>query len=320
MDNFANTRLVQVTSSHVDGRDRESPPRDLQASHVISTLPPHTVPSLLADWEAATSLPFIPEKPAPAVTVAVVNLYFRTPSLLTKLHPPRTHPRHLRPNGLQGFGYLIPRSVPFSENPERALGVIFDSDITPMLHSTVPSGKQGTRLTVMLGGHWWDDWADVPGESDCVEMARSVLQRHLGIKEVPVTAIANIQRNCIPQYHVGHGERMRQMHEVLAFDSPSKGSALKGRLRVAGSWYSGVGVNDCLRSAWHVVQGLKQNPSGSGWGPRTGLDSFADDRRPMAFCESEKGVLKIMKLDKHAEGGRFPRLERGTGRSGPQKH
>ena len=64
--------------------------------------------------------------------------------------------------GLQGFGYLIPQSVPFELNPERALGVIFDSDISPDLHSTVPAEKLGTRLTVMMGGHWWDEWSELP--------------------------------------------------------------------------------------------------------------------------------------------------------------
>jgi oxygen-dependent protoporphyrinogen oxidase len=48
----------------------------------------------------------------PFVTVQTVNLYFPNPNLVAQ----------------KGFGYLIPQSVAFEENPERALGVIFDSD------------------------------------------------------------------------------------------------------------------------------------------------------------------------------------------------
>ena len=106
----------------------------------------------------------------PAVTVCVVNLYFRTPNLLRKVHIPGGLPTGL-PLGLSGFGYLIPRTIPFTQNPERALGVIFDSDISPTLHTTVPADVLGTRLTVMLGGHWWDGWTSFPNESEAQELS-----------------------------------------------------------------------------------------------------------------------------------------------------
>ena len=253
----------------------------------------------------------------PAVGVAVVNLYYRTPHLLTKLRPPNTQARHLRPNGLQGFGYLIPASVPFTANPERALGVVFDSDVTPDLHSSVPPEKQGTRLTVMLGGHWWDGWSDLPTKDDCIEMARSVLQNHLGLEEQPVAVKANVQRSCIPQYKVGHSDRLRRMHQALASsEAPSSSTGepplapLASKIRVAGSHFTGVGVNDCVRSAFDVVQGLKRDAQGKGLGPHTGLDRFRDESRPMALVRREaNGVVMVLKLDERARGGRFPRVE-----------
>ena len=264
----------------------------------------------LLDRETANTLPFNANQPAPAVNVAVVNLYYRNPSLLSEIRPPNTHARHLHPSGLQGFGYLIPNSVPFSENPERALGVIFDSDVTPNLYSTVQDGKRGTRLTVMLGGHWWDGWDQIPSEDECIEMARSVLQRHLGIESVPVAAVANIQRDCIPQYFVGHYDRMQQMHQVFTSEGSPNLPGPRGRLKVAGSWYRGVGVNDCLRSAYDVVQGMKKETLGKGVERRrTGLEMFADSRRPMAYCERAGKVIRITKIDERAKGGRFPAVE-----------
>ncbi|CAG8973092.1 hypothetical protein HYALB_00007569 [Hymenoscyphus albidus] len=154
-----------------------------------------------------------------SVTVMVINLYFSNPNLLS----------------VHGFGYLIPQGVPFDQNPEHALGVVFDSDCI--------SGQDtvdGTKLTVMLGGHWWDDFPSYPTESEGLELARSVLKRHLGIEEEPSAVQVGLHKNCIPQYTVGHEERLRQAHFELLED-------FKGTLAVAGNSFGGVGVADCVR-------------------------------------------------------------------------
>ena len=50
----------------------------------------------------------------------------------------------------------------------------------------------GTKLTVMLGGHWWSEWtdSDYPSEPEAIQMARDVLERHLHITEEPEIAKA----------------------------------------------------------------------------------------------------------------------------------
>jgi oxygen-dependent protoporphyrinogen oxidase len=203
-----------------------------------------------------------------------VNLYFRTPDL----HEP-------------GFGYLIPQATPFEQNPERALGVVFDTAYAPSptdvetvskdidvegLTKARESGRminvndfawynmpeipnlqdhvktRGTKVTVMLGGHWWNGWPSFPDEKEGVAMARSVLERHLGIKEEPEAWQANMEKDCIPQYTVGHEQRLKKAHSNIL-------SEYKGRLRVAGNWMSGVGVNDCLRSAYEVAKNLSKD-------------------------------------------------------------
>lgn len=83
-------------------------------------------------------------------------------------------------------------------------------------------------------------------------MARSVLERHLGIKEEPEAWQVNLEKNCIPQYTVGHEQRLKQAHSNISRE-------YKGRLRVAGNWMSGVGVNDCLRSAYEVAKNLSKD-------------------------------------------------------------
>ena len=167
----------------------------------------------------------------------VVNLYYTNPNL----------------NPYSGFGYLIPRDIPFEQNPERALGVIFDSDAVTGLDTAV-----GTKLTVMLGGHWWDGWeGNYPDDVQGEKMARAVLARHLKIHHEPDAVRVSLQRNCIPQYTVGHGERMLQAHRDLLV-------MYHGRIRVAGSWFTGIGFNDCTSAAFAVVQGLKEGKFQSG--------------------------------------------------------
>ncbi|RPA94850.1 Protoporphyrinogen oxidase [Choiromyces venosus 120613-1] len=201
-------------------------------SHVISTLFAPSLNSLLPTPLQSPSLASVQ-----AVTVLVVNLYYRTPNLLP----------------VQGFGYLIPRSVPDSENPEKALGVIFDSDTTP---------SPGTKVTVMMGGHYWQGRTSYPDQHEAVKMAITLLQRHLRITETPALTNVTLQKDCIPQYTVGHDERMETAHEDLI--------GFNGRLSVAGNSYSGVGLNDCVRSARDVVKGLLSGSS------LTGLDGFKD--------------------------------------------
>lgn len=187
----------------------------------------------------------------------VVNLYFRNPAALP----------------VEGFGYLIPQSVPLEQNPERALGVVFDS-CAAQGQDTV----DGTKVTVMLGGHWWDGWPAYPSEEEGAAMARTVLARHLGVTDEPAAVNVNLQSDCIPQYTVGHSERMKVAHSDLV-------RHFGGRLRVAGNSYTGVGVNDCLRAARDVAKALAV-PSGSG---KTGLDMFATEPQ---WAEVTFGVRK----------------------------
>lgn len=171
-----------------------------------------------------------------AVTVMVVNLFYTNPKLVP----------------VEGFGYLIPQTIPFQQNPERALGVIFDSDSIKGQDIAT-----GTKLTVILGGHWWDGWSTYPTEEEGIAAARSILQRHLRITDEPVAAQAKLQKDCIPQYTVGHISRMKQTHTRLM-------DRFKGRLRVVGNSYTGVGVNDCIRASRDIAQDLDQYNQKSG--------------------------------------------------------
>lgn len=244
-------------------------------AHAISSLSPAHLNLVNKNAGPRSLIPHIP-----SVTVMTVNLYYRTPDL----NPP-------------GFGYVIPLATPFENNPERALGVVFDTAYSPspkdldasnwqinnieQLKQARENGQlvnvndfawynmpdkpviqddvkeRGTKLTVMLGGHWWNDWPSFPDEQEGLALAKGVVQRHLNITEEPEAFSVNLQADCIPQYTVGHEQRLKTAHDNLS-------RQFKGRLRVAGNWMSGVGVNDCLRSAYDVVRGLKAGRDGTG--------------------------------------------------------
>jgi oxygen-dependent protoporphyrinogen oxidase len=190
-----------------------------------------------------------------------ISLYYSNPSLLA----------------YQGFGYLIPQSVPFEQNPERALGVIFDSYAIKG-QDTV----DGTKLTVMLGGHWWNDWAAYPDEVEGLEMAKSVLRRHLGIQDEPTASYVNLSKDCIPQYTLGYEDRLRDFARGIEGE-------FKGRLRVVGNQFNGVGVNDCITGAWTLARGLR----GEGWKSGScGLEKVRDQRDWVVVEASEMAYRK----------------------------
>jgi protoporphyrinogen/coproporphyrinogen III oxidase len=215
---------------------------------------------------------------AQTVNVMVVNLFYRDPNLVP----------------VRGFGYLIPRSIPIEQNPERALGVIFGSETSGGSASTPPESSQGTtdqdsapgtKLTVMIGGHWWSSWrpSDIPDEQSAVEMAKAVLSRHLNITATPLVAKARMQWKAIPQYEVGHHDRMARLHHDLRRE-------YEGRLKVAGSAYHGVGVNDCIKAARKATFDIRE-----GLDERTGLESFAKEMRWAVYNQKEKAVYMLDK-------------------------
>ena len=125
---------------------------------------------------------------------------------------------------------------------------------------------RGTKITVMLGGHWWNGWgdSDFPDEQEGIEMAKRVLLRHLKISEQPAVAKARLQRDCIPQYPVGYRDHMAKIHKDLLIDP------FKGRVKLAGPWWQGaVGVNDCIRKARETAFAIQHK-----WDDRTGLEDF----------------------------------------------
>ncbi|KAJ3410455.1 hypothetical protein HDV05_003717 [Chytridiales sp. JEL 0842] len=203
----------------------------LSADHIISSLP------------AFGAAPILPSKigrileTIKFVDVAVVNLSFSGNVL-----------------PVQGFGYLIP-----SSQKADMIGVVFDSCTLPE-HDT--PGQPETRVTAMMGGHMFQEKF---GDPDSVshdklkQIAVESIRKHLGITDTPIAWKVSVQRKCIPQYTVGHRERLLDVKDILETE-------YSGKLSLVGSSYVGVGVNDCVGNAMDVALALAAGR------PLTGLE------------------------------------------------
>uniref|UniRef100_A0A182NCK9 Protoporphyrinogen oxidase n=1 Tax=Anopheles dirus TaxID=7168 RepID=A0A182NCK9_9DIPT len=149
----------------------------------------------------------------PFVDVCVINLQYRRADLLKQ----------------DGFGFLVP---PIENLP--ILGVIFDSCCFDMDSNTV--------LTVMMGGAWFEKWfGKNPSEEQLLEVALKNVSEILHIDQQPDSYKVNLLRKCIPQYTVGHQQRVQAIRDYIE----------QHRLPIVlcGASYDGVGVNDVILSA-----------------------------------------------------------------------
>ncbi|XP_063360128.1 protoporphyrinogen oxidase [Cydia amplana] len=187
----------------------------LKANHVYSSIPSHCLAKLVGKQhpQLAESLNEIP-----FVTVGIVNLFFATQQPITP-----------------AFGFLVP---PIENSP--ILGVVFDSCCMP--------DQNGTVLTVMLGGRWFKEkFGDNVTEQELLRIAMKEIKSILNIKEQPTDSHVNILKNCIPQYVIGHYERVDGIRKYIRDHNLP--------ISIVGSSYDGVGINDVIFSAKKQVEG-----------------------------------------------------------------
>ncbi|XP_052790035.1 protoporphyrinogen oxidase-like [Mya arenaria] len=135
-----------------------------------------------------------------------------------------------------GFGHLLP-----SLEDKSLLGVIYDSCTFPEHDRT---DKPSSRYTVMMGGAWYDHLTEVvPSmtEDALGRYAVSALKKQLNISEDPSMVHVEKLHNSIPQYLVGHEEKLQRISAVIEIEELP--------LSLVGSSYRGVSVHDCIDNA-----------------------------------------------------------------------
>jgi oxygen-dependent protoporphyrinogen oxidase len=191
------------------GRDR------WLADAVVLACPAYRQAALLADLDRglADRVGTIPYN-----AVAVVALGYRRQDV---------------PRPLDGFGYIAPQRT-----RRDVLGVQWCSSIFP---ERAPPGA--VLLRAMCGG--WQR-AEVVGWDDdrLVAAVRADLRQALGIQAAPCFHHLVRWDRAIPQYHLGHAERVAWVEKRLTGHAG---------LFLAGNAYHGVALNDCTDNAAAVA-------------------------------------------------------------------
>nr|XP_003700992.1 PREDICTED: protoporphyrinogen oxidase [Megachile rotundata] len=186
-------------------------------SQVISSLPAKNLANLVQEQHPHLSKELCS---IPTVSIAVVNLQFSENVL-----------------PISAFGVLVP---PKEKIP--ILGVLFDSCV-------VPQNSKMTVLTVMMGGAWFQQYfSECSSEEQFKTVAIKYVKEILGIDEDPKAFHVSILKDCIPQYTLGHEQRLNRIRKYIA--------AHKIPLVLCGSSYQAVGVPDVILSAKQAVSDI----------------------------------------------------------------
>ena len=132
------------------------------------------------------------------------------------------------PHPLDGFGFV----VPFIEK-RSLIACTFSSE---KFAGRAPAGQ--ALLRAFVGGALQPELLDL-NVADLMARVLRDLRDLLGIERAPLFTEVTKWERSMPQYHVGHLERVKRIEARLA--------ALPG-LVLAGNAYSGLGIPDCIRS------------------------------------------------------------------------
>lgn len=137
---------------------------------------------------------------------------------------------------LDGFGFLLPR-----KEGVITLGSLFSSTL---FEGRAPDDH--VLLTCFIGGRQNPDSADQSDE----QLEDQVLQdvsRFLGISGAPVVSQVTRWPRAIPQYELGHLQRLENIDKLL--------SSFTG-LHFRANWRDGISVGDCIRNGYELAQQL----------------------------------------------------------------
>jgi oxygen-dependent protoporphyrinogen oxidase len=137
---------------------------------------------------------------------------------------------------LDGFGFVVP-----AVERRRILAASFASVKFP---GRAPEDRVLVR--VFLGGALQPEIIDRNNDSELERIARDELSELLGATGEPELATVARWQNAMPQYHVGHLDRVAHLE--------ARAARLPG-LHLAGSAYHGVGIAHCIHSGQRAAEG-----------------------------------------------------------------
>jgi oxygen-dependent protoporphyrinogen oxidase len=144
---------------------------------------------------------------------------------------------------MDGFGFLVP-----SREGRGILGTVADSNVFP---GRAPEGM--VLLRTMVGGARSPHLAELP-DDQLLEKVLSDLRDIMGLAAEPSFAKIYRHKRAIPQYLVGHADRLDAIGAEL---KPFPGLVLTGNA------FRGVSLNDCVLNATKTAHSLVPAAVGS---------------------------------------------------------
>lgn len=140
---------------------------------------------------------------------------------------------------LNSFGLVIP-----AIERRRVLAVSFSSR---KFAGRAPEGR--VILRTFVGGAMQPEQLEHPDER-IEAIVRDELRSMLGVKGTPDFMMVARHNHSMPQYYIGHLERVRYINELM--------HQIPG-VELAGNAYTGVGLPDCIENAEHAAARLFQH-------------------------------------------------------------
>lgn len=134
---------------------------------------------------------------------------------------------------LDGFGFLIPH-----KERKTILGTLWDSSVFPNRAS-----EGNALLRSMIGGAKHPEIADMEDDK-VINMVFDELKPIMGLKTDPDMAKIYRWNRAIPQYLLGHPEKLEVIDKKL--------KAHPG-LYLTGNAYKGIGMNDCVANSYELA-------------------------------------------------------------------
>jgi protoporphyrinogen/coproporphyrinogen III oxidase len=189
------------------------------------TLPFDAVVLALPAWEAASLLGAV----APALAADLGGIEYASTAIVVSGHALSdiTHP-------LDAFGLVIP-----AREKRRILAVSFTSR---KFADRAPAGC--VQLRTFVGGAMQPELLE-QSDDEIVRMVRDEFAEILGVRGEPRFAVVARWRRAMPQYHVGHLDRVLRIERLA--------SAIPG-FALAGNAYRGVGLPDVIHSGEQAAE------------------------------------------------------------------
>ncbi|WP_372629979.1 protoporphyrinogen oxidase [Cohnella sp.] len=139
------------------------------------------------------------------------------------------------PCALDGSGFVVPR-----REGRLITACTWSSSKWP---HAAPPGK--VLLRTYVGRANAQEWLNLP-EEELIAGVRADLQATMGITAEPLFIEISRCHRSMPQYPVGHRDRLKELRARLAFDKPG--------VWLCGAGYEGVGIPDCIEQGRRAAE------------------------------------------------------------------